>query len=69
MANTSSIFEQIINRIREMSDEQQKILWLQLNSDLIYAKATKADAGTKGGLSMDEIVNVTHHVRQQKKKN
>lgn len=69
MSATTSIFAQIVDKVRVMNEEQQKMLWLQLNSDSIYSKAAKADARAKGGLSMDEIVNITHHVRQQQKKN
>jgi hypothetical protein len=69
MQATTSIFAQIIDKIRGMNEEQQKLLWMQLNSDSIFAEAAKVDVDMKGGLTMDEIVNITRHVRQPKKKN
>ena len=52
-----------------MSEEQQKILWMQLNKEAICTEAAKADASIKGdGLSMDEIVKITRDVRRKKKK-
>jgi hypothetical protein len=64
-----SIFAQIVDKVRLMSEEQQKLLWLQLNQESIFSEAAKSDAGIKGQLSMDEIVKITGNVRQQKKKN
>lgn len=69
MTSTTSIFAQIVDKVRLMNEEQQKILWLQLNKDSIYANAAKADTSIKTGLSMDEIVKITRDVRSQKKKN
>jgi hypothetical protein len=52
-----------------MNEEQQKLLWLQLNQDSIYTAAAKADFTTKGNnVSMDEIIKMTRHVRRKKKK-
>jgi hypothetical protein len=64
-----SIFAQIVDQVRLMSEEQQKILWLQLNQESIYSAATKADSTAKGNnVSMDEIIKMTRHVRRKKKK-
>jgi hypothetical protein len=52
-----------------MNEEQQKLLWLQLNQDSIYTAAAKADFNTKrNDVSMDEIIKMTRHVRRKKKK-
>lgn len=69
MLSKPSIFAQIVDKVRLMSEEQQKLLWLQLNQESIFSEASKADAGMKGQLSMDEIVKITGNVRLQKKKN
>jgi hypothetical protein len=69
MPATPSIFAQIVDQVRLMNEEQQKLLWLQLNQDSIYTAAVKADFNTKGNnVSMDEIIKMTRHVRRKKKK-
>jgi hypothetical protein len=69
MPATPSIFAQIVDQVRLMNEEQQKLLWLQLNQDSIYIAAAKADFTTKGNnVSMDEIIKMTRHVRRKKKK-
>jgi hypothetical protein len=69
MPVTPSIFAQIVDQVRLMNEEQQKLLWLQLNQESIYTAAAKADSTTKGNnVSMDEIIKMTRHVRRKKKK-
>ena len=69
MPATPSIFAQIVDQVRLMNEEQQKLLWLQLNQESIYIAAAKADSTTKGNsVSMDEIIKMTRHVRRKKKK-
>jgi hypothetical protein len=69
MPSTPSIFAQIVDKVRLMNDEQQKLLWLQLNKESIYAAAAKADSNAKrNNVSMEEIVKLTQHVRRKKKK-
>jgi hypothetical protein len=68
MTTMPSIFAQIVDRIRLMNEEQQKLLWLQLNQDSIYAAASKVDSFAKGKVSMDEIAKLTRHVRLKRKK-
>jgi hypothetical protein len=69
MPLTPSIFAQIVDKVRLMNDEQQKLLWLQLNKESIYVAAAKADSNTKGNhVSMEEIVKLTRHVRRKEKK-
>jgi len=68
MSTTPSIFGQIVDRIRLMNDEQQKLLWLQLNQESIYAAASKVDSLVKGKVSMDEIAKLTRNARRKKKK-
>jgi predicted CoA-binding protein len=67
MPATPSIFAQIVDQVRLMNEEQQKLLWLQLNLESIYSAAAKADSTTKGNnVSMDEIIKMTRHVRRSK---
>jgi hypothetical protein len=69
MPSTPSIFAQIVDKVRLMNDEQQKLLWLQLNKESIYAAAAKADSNAKrNNVSMEEIVKLTQHVRRKNKK-
>jgi hypothetical protein len=69
MPATASIFAQIVDKIRLMNEEQQKLLWLQLNQEAIYTAAAKADSSTKANnMSMDEIIKMTRYVRRKKKK-
>ena len=69
MPSTPSIFAQIVDKVRLMNDEQQKLLWLQLNKESIYAAAAKADSNAKrNNVSMEEIVKLTQYVRRKKKK-
>jgi len=69
MRNTTSTFAQIVDKVRLMSEEQQKLLWLQLNQDAIYAAAEKADRSTKrNNVSINEIIKLTNDVRNKKKK-
>lgn len=69
MTFTPSIFAQIVDKVRLMNEEQQKLLWLQLNKESIYAAASKVDSIAKGdNVSMDDIIKLTHHVRRKKKK-
>jgi hypothetical protein len=64
-----SIFAQIVDQVRLMNEEQQKLLWLQLNQEPIYTAAAKADSTAKGNnVSMDEIIKMTRYVRRKKKK-
>lgn len=61
-----SIFAQIVDQVRLMNDDQQKLLWLQLNQESIYTAAAKADSTTKGNnVSMDEIIKMTRYVRRK----
>jgi len=67
MSATPSIFAQIVDQVRLMNEEQQKILWLQLNQESIYAAAAKADSNTgDNNVSMDEITKMSRHVRRGK---
>ncbi len=69
MTTTPSIFAQIVDQVRLMNEEQQKILWLQLNQESIYTAAAKVASAKKGNkVSMDEIIKMTRHVRRKKKK-
>ena len=69
MTTTPSVFAQIVDKIRLMNEEQQKLLWLQLNRESIYTAAANADSTVKGNnMSMDEIIKMTRHVRRKKKK-
>ena len=68
MATAPSIFAQIVDKVRLMNDEQQKLLWLQLNKESIYAAAAKADLNRDKHVSMEEIVKITQHARRKKKK-
>lgn len=69
MTTTPSVFAQIVDQVRMMNEEQQKILWLQLNKESIYTAAAKVDSTKKGNkVSMDEIIKMTRHVRRKKKK-
>ena len=68
MSAKTTIFAQIVDKVRLMNEEQQKLLWLQLNQESIYAAASKADSSAKGNVSMNEIIKLTHHVRRKKKK-
>ena len=69
MTTTPSVFAQIVDKIRLMNEEQQKLLWLQLNQESIYSAAAKADSTSKGNnVSMNEIIKMTRHVRRKKKK-
>ncbi|HXL56753.1 MAG TPA: hypothetical protein VN958_10875 [Chitinophagaceae bacterium] len=69
MPASPSIFAQIVDKVRLMNEEQQKLLWLQLNQESIYVVAAKADSTAKGNnVSMDEIIKMTRHVRRKKKK-
>ena len=68
MTATTSIFAQIVDKVRLLNEEQQKLLWLQLNQDIIYTAAAKADSTVKNvEISMDEIIKMTRHVRKKKK--
>ena len=69
MPVTPSIFAQIVDQVRLLNEEQQKLLWLQLNKESIYTAADKSDSTTKGNnVSMDEIIKMTRYVRRKKKK-
>ena len=69
MPASPSIFAQIVDKVRLMNEEQQKLLWLQLNQESIYAAAAKADSTAKSNNEpMDEIIKMTRHVRRKKKK-
>ena len=69
MPATPSIFAQIVDQVRMMNEEQQKILWLQLNQESIYSSAAKVDSTKKANnVSMDEIIKMTRYVRRKKKK-
>jgi len=69
MPATPSIFAQIVDQVRLMNEEQQKLLWLQLNKESIYTSVAKIDSTKKGNnVSMDEIIKMTRHVRRKKKK-
>ena len=48
MTTTPSIFAQIVDQVRLMNEEQQKILWLQLNQESIYTAAAKVASAKKG---------------------
>lgn len=69
MATATSIFTQIIDKVRFMNDEQQKLLWLQLNQESFYKATAKADKAANGNVSMDEIIKMTRNARRNKKKN
>ncbi len=70
MQNSPSIFAQIVDKVRFMNEEQQKLLWLQLNRESIFTAALKSDLSVKGKntISMDDLTKLTRHVRRQKKK-
>lgn len=64
-----SIFDQIVDQARLMNEEQQKLLWLQLNKESIYTGAAQANSTTTGNnVSMNEIIKMTRYVRRKKKK-
>jgi hypothetical protein len=69
MSTATSIFAQIVDKVRLLDDEQQKLLWLQLNKEALFASAAKTGKISKAKTSMDEVVKLTRYVRSQKKKN
>ncbi len=69
MQNSPSIFAQIVDKVRFMNEEQQKLLWLQLNQESIFTAASKSVLSVKGRntISMSDITKLRRHVRHQKK--